>query len=117
MAKNKKVETIEEATDIFLTGSICLSDIPKNLIYVSEKNGKKYIRITISKKSQLFYGNTHQVQYSPTREEREGGINPIDIGNLVEWKKMDEQPPEVKKTAKASPAPQTKSEDTNDLPF
>lgn len=117
MGKSKKVETIEEATDIFLSGSVCLSDIPKNLIYTSPSNGKKYIRLAVTKRRDVFYGATHKMTYNPTAQEKEGGISPIDVGNFTEWKKMDEQPPEVKKTAKASPDPQTKSEDTNDLPF
>ena len=35
----KKVTDIDSATDIFLSCSICLSDIPKDVIYTS-KGGK-----------------------------------------------------------------------------
>lgn len=121
MAKSKKVETIEDATEIYASGSICLSDIPKNLIFVSPKNGKKYLRVVFSKRSEIFYGNTHSLSYSPTAQEREGGITPINIGNFVEWKRISEQPSEVSKPKKASPAPETKSQvadgDTDSLPF
>lgn len=121
MAKSKKVETIEEATDVYFSGSMCLSDIPKNLIYVSPKNGKKYLKVSFSKRPEIFYGNTHSLFYSPTAQEREGGIAPINIGNFVEWKRVSEQPPEASKPKKADPAPETKSEvtdgDTDSLPF
>ena len=33
-----------------LTGSICLSDIPQEYIFTSEKTGKKYLKIQIKEK-------------------------------------------------------------------
>lgn len=41
---------------------ICLSDLPPEWIKKSEKNGKKYIRLTVSKKKEADqYGKTHAV--------------------------------------------------------
>lgn len=55
----------------YLNGSICLSDIPKEWITESEKNGKKYLNITIRtnyKNEVDRFGNTHNIiinQYKP----------------------------------------------------
>lgn len=41
---------------------ICLSDLPKEWIKKSEKNGKSYIKLTVSKKKEKDqYGKTHSV--------------------------------------------------------
>ena len=64
-----------------LYGSICLSDIPRELITES-KNGKKYLNIEVNqlqKPSQ--YGATHAVKMSVKKADRKAGVNYY-IGNL-----------------------------------
>lgn len=64
-------------------GSICLSDIPKDKITVSEKNGKKYLNINIwvnDDKDQ--YGNIGSINVSQSKEEREAGTKKVYIGNF-----------------------------------
>lgn len=64
-----------------LYGSICLSDIPKELI-TTAKNGKKYINIEVKLMRQPSqYGHTHTVKASVKKDERKEGVNYY-IGNL-----------------------------------
>lgn len=64
-----------------LFGSICLSDIPKELI-TTAKNGKKYLNIEIKQMRQPSqFGHTHTVKASVKRDERKEGVNYY-IGNL-----------------------------------
>lgn len=58
--------------DALINLSICLSDIPKERIKVSEKNGKKYLNVTIQgRKEPDEYGNNVYATVSHTKEERE----------------------------------------------
>lgn len=68
----------------FFTGSICVSDIPKELI-TTGKNGKKYLNIAVfaNKEGANQYGNTHYISCAPKQEERKDGVNYF-IGNLKE---------------------------------
>ena len=68
----------------FYTGSICLTDIPKELI-ATGNNGKKYLNIAIfaNKDGANQWGNTHYMTCAPKKEERVEGVNYI-IGNLKE---------------------------------
>lgn len=77
----------------FLYGSLCLSDIPRELIKeVTLKNGekKKFLSISVSrrKEARSFDGGkttyTHFVSCSPRKEERREGVNYF-IGDLREW--------------------------------
>jgi hypothetical protein len=64
-------------------GSICLSDIPKDKITVSEKNGKKYLNINIwvnDEKDQ--FGNIGSINVSQSKDEREAGTKKVYIGNF-----------------------------------
>lgn len=64
-----------------LYGSICLSDIPKELITTS-KNGKKYLNIEVNELRQPSqYGATHAVKMSVKKADRKAGVNYY-IGNL-----------------------------------
>ena len=97
-----------------LTGSICLTDIPKEKITTSEKNGKKYLNVTVWVNDEPdTYSNHASIQVSQTKEEREGKAPRTYIGNL-------------KRPAAAAPAPdaplahlqnQPAIADTSDLPF
>lgn len=64
-----------------LYGSICLSDIPRELITES-KNGKKYLNIEVNELRQPSqYGATHAVKMSVKKADRKAGVNYY-IGNL-----------------------------------
>lgn len=58
-------------TIIMIVGSICLSDIPKERIFV-HTNGKKYIDIVIDDKygGADQWGNTHEIYMGQSKEER-----------------------------------------------
>lgn len=67
--------------------SICLSDIPKDKIIKSEKNGKSYVSIIIDeRKAADTYGNTHAVYISQSKEEREAKTDRVYVGNGKEYK-------------------------------
>ena len=64
-------------------GSICLSDIPKDKITKSEKNGKSYLNFNLwvnDEKDQ--YGNIGSINVSQTKEERESGLKKVYFGNI-----------------------------------
>lgn len=62
-------------------GSICLSDIPKELIKTG-KNGKKYLSILVNeRRTPSSFGHTHCIKAYVRREEQEQGKNYF-IGDL-----------------------------------
>lgn len=67
-------------------GSICLSDIPKDKIVKSEKNGKLYLNIdVVAYKESNQYGKSHFIALSSDKEERQKeDYKPTYIGNLKE---------------------------------
>lgn len=78
-----------------MTGSICLSDIPKELIKVVETRQinpatgkpvvKKYLNLAVLETAEPSqYGDTHFISCSPKKEERIEGRNYI-IGNFKRW--------------------------------
>ena len=88
-------------------GSICLSDIPKDKITTSEKNGKKYLNFNLwvnDEKDQ--YGNIGSINVSQTKDERLAKVPKVYFGNIkpVERNATPQQ-------AAASVDP------TDDLPF
>lgn len=67
-----------------LTGSICLSDIPREQIKkVLCKDGveRLYLNIAVIETQNSKFGDTHFISCSPKKEERKEGVNYI-IGNL-----------------------------------
>lgn len=102
-----------------LFGSICLSDIPKELI-TTANNGKKYLNIEVKEMRQPSqYGHTHTVKASVKKGERKDDVNYY-IGNLKPSKFGNETAPQTAPAAPAAvtPAPQfDASNDPNDLPF
>lgn len=84
-------------------GSICLSDIPKEVIKEG-KNGKKYLNITVwERKLASEWGHTHMISCAPKPEERKDGTNYL-IGDLKPIK----------------PKPQedhSRNQEVDDLPF
>jgi len=88
-------------------GSICLSDIPKESITVSESNGKKYLNINVWVNDDVDrYNNIGSIQVSQTKEQREAGAKKVYIGNLKNTAKQQQ----VNTPAKGAPA-------NDDLPF
>ena len=64
---------------------ICLTDVPKELITES-KNGKKYLKLVLNKrKSEGKFGETHTLQLSQTKEQREAKAVPVYVGSGKEF--------------------------------
>jgi RNA recognition motif-containing protein len=89
-------------------GSICLSDIPKEKITTSEKNGKKYLNINVWVNDELDqYGNIGSIQLSQSKAEREASEKKVYIGNI-------KQPQAAATPQNASPV---NNAVVDDLPF
>jgi len=73
----------------FFNGSICLSDIPKDKITESTKNGKKYLNVVIWLNDEEKFGNIGSIQVSQTKDEREAKTPKQYIGN---FKKPEAKP-------------------------
>lgn len=66
------------------TGSICLTDIPKEKIILG-KNGKKYLNVTLwLNDTEDQYKNIGSIQVQQSKEERESGGKGLYIGNFKE---------------------------------
>ena len=67
-----------------LHGSICLSDIPRDVIKRAA-NGKLYVNIQINERRETDrYGNTHNITCKPKRDEVVEGVNYY-IGHAQQW--------------------------------
>lgn len=55
-----------------------------SIIKVTDK-GKKYLNLTVNESKEVKYGNTHYVQISTTKEEREAGKKGAILGNGKEY--------------------------------
>lgn len=92
-----------------LFGSICLSDIPRELMRKSEKNGKTYLSVVIGERRQPSqYGHTHYIKAYAKRGEVAEGVN-LFIGDLKPSQFQDDDAPQA---APAAPAPTS-----DELPF
>lgn len=64
---------------MILTGSICLSDIPKELFKKVKCNDgveRIYVNVAILERKEVSkYGHTHVMSCSPKKEERKEGVN------------------------------------------
>lgn len=93
----------------FLTGSICLSDVPKEL-FKKAGNGKIYLSIGVSERKEVsVYGDTHNIIALKPKEQRTDGELPLYIGNLKKFAPV--KPPTVEEINSAPPA------NEGDLPF
>ena len=98
----------------FIYGSICLSDVPKELFKkVKCQDGKErvYLNIAIKKRKEVGkYGHTHFITCEPKdKDERKDGVNYI-CGDLTEYVAKGNTPSaEDVNSAPAAGA--------NDLPF
>lgn len=90
--------------------SICLTDLPKEKITTSEKNGKKYINLVVDAlKEKDKYGKTHTIYLSQSKEEREAKEKKVYVGSGREY--VFEAKSEAKAEAKSEPIP------SDNLPF
>lgn len=88
--------------------SVCLSDLPKDKITTSEKNGKKYISLVVDDRKEADqYGNDLTVYVNPTKEEREAKVAKVYVGQGKTFN-FDKKP---------SPQTAASSYDNDDLPF
>lgn len=96
-------------------GSLCLSDIPKELI-TTAANGKKYINIVVNKRREVSaYGHTHYVKaYVKKGEPAPEGK--LFFGELKPSSFDDNQQQGVQQPAQQAPAPAQQQPD-GDLPF
>lgn len=92
--------------------SICLTDIPKEKITTSEKNGKKYLNIVVDKRKEVSkFGETHTVFISQSKEEREAKSDKKYIGGGKEFIFDKKEEIQVVEAEVIEPQP------SNDLPF
>lgn len=97
-------------------GSLCLSDIPKELITVG-KNGKKYLNIEIGERRQPSqYGATHYVKCSVKSEQKREGVNYY-IGELKPSKYDSGGQQQGKAVAAQQPKSFNSPDENGDLPF
>lgn len=76
----------------FLIGSICLTDIPKEL-FKKAGNQKIYLNIAVAeRKEESPYGDTHNIIASKPKDQRSGNEKPIYCGNLKRWNETPKQP-------------------------
>lgn len=89
-------------------GSICLTDIPKEKITVSAKNGKKYLNINLWLNDEADqFNNNGSIQVSQSKEEREAKAAKQYIGN---FKYAQVKQPDIT-------TPAATSGESSDLPF
>ena len=79
--------------------SICLSDLPKEKITTSDKNGKKYISLVVDDRKEADkFGNDVTVYVNPTKEERAAKANKVYVGQgkNFDFNNQQAQTPEKK---------------------
>ena len=92
-----------------INASIDLSKVDKSKIY--EKDGKKYLSLSISLNDETRYGNNVSIAISQSKEEREAKALKTYLGNgKVVWNNG-----EIKNAEKEETAPSDEPE--TDLPF
>lgn len=98
-----------------ITASICLTDIPKEKITKSEKNGKSYLNILISDKKETDqFGNNISISIGKTKDERESGVDTIWIGSGKRW---DDKPKPEPTYNNNSQQREIKTDESDSLPF
>lgn len=97
-----------------LTGSICLSNIPREQMKrIMCKDGIERIFINIAvieRKEKGQYGDTHFVSCAPKKDERKDGVNYV-IGDLKRYEPQPSSPTPEQINAAPSISP------SDDLPF
>ena len=99
---------------MILSGSICLSEIPREQMKkVMCKDGKERIYLNVAvieRKEKSQFGHTHFITCSPKKEEQKEGVNYI-IGDLKEFIPQSNAPSPEEVSAAPSVPP------SYDLPF
>lgn len=105
-----------------LTGSICLSDIPRDRIKkIICKDGKErcYLNVSvIARRTPNTFGNrtyTHYLSCAPKKEDRKEGVNYI-IGDL-ETRVFDSVPSSAPSSVISQAPPVESTQKDDDLPF
>ena len=100
-----------------LYGSICVSDIPRELIRTAN-NGKKYISVEVcERKTPSQYGDTHYIKAWCKQAERKDGVNYF-IGELKPSKYVNNpQAQELPQQAPQYQFPEPPPIDIDDVPF
>lgn len=98
-------------------GSICLSDIPKEVMRKAA-NGKVYVNISIAPRKEVGkFGHTHYITCRPKAEEVKEGVNYF-IGDLKPSAFAEENAASQAPQAVAEEVQVTTTEDNGlDLPF
>ncbi len=99
-------------------GSLCLTDIPKELI-TTARNGKKYLNIEVNERREVSqYGATHSVRCSVRKDEIREGVNYY-IGELKPSKFGNDKPNTAALTPSNAQSVQTftQADDDGVLPF
>ena len=65
-----------------LSGSICLSDIPKDKI-TTGKNGKLYLPVSVFVSNDYKFGNNAGISINQTKEQREAGAKERFISEML----------------------------------
>jgi len=95
-----------------ITFSIELSKIPKEKVKKAD-NGKLYCNIVVSELKEIDeHGNTHKIELSRTKEEREANAERIYIGRGKEYR-----PIEIKQVTPEAVEMMPCIDDCSDLPF
>lgn len=115
--------------NLVLTGSICLSDIPKELIKKVETKQidpatgkpitKMFLSLAVMELSEPSkFGDTHFISCAPKKEERIEGRNYI-VGNFKRWIPKTEHitQEQINNAPSLSPEEVEELEKTSDLPF
>ncbi|MBR8753908.1 hypothetical protein [Bacteroides pyogenes] len=90
-----------------LYGSLCVSDIPKELFKKAE-NGKIYLNIAVIERKEVSqFGHTHFISCAPKQEERKEGVNYF-CGDMKTFAPKAPTPEQVE---------QAPSAEIDDLPF
>ena len=93
-------------TDIFCIGSVCLDDLEKHA-QVYPKNGKRYVNVVFSSNKEEFYGKTHKLTLSKSKEDRGGKSPDVVFGNFKEY---------TRNNSSNTDSQQSKEGDGNDMP-
>ena len=98
-----------------INASIDLSKVDKSRIF--EKDGKKWLNLSISVNDETRYGNNVGIALSQSKEEREAKAEKVYLGNgKVVWSNEGDKPQQAPVSANQSFGSK-QEEPTDDLPF
>ena len=93
-----------------LYGSICITDIPKELFRKAD-NGKVYLNLRIYERKEIGkFGHTHVASCAPRKDEQKEGVNYF-CGDFKVSEPQQYAPPTPEQVAAMPPA------EPDDLPF